>query len=174
MKNYLKKHILSLIFTILTLVIMILIFCFSHQVGEESSNTSTGIFYFLANLFNKDFPNLSESAQLEILAKYVLLVRKAAHFSIFAALGFFSNLALRRFFAEKSLPLPRFSLVFNALFCFIYACSDEFHQLFIPGRVGCFTDVLIDFSGSVTALLVIAIFLNLFKKDATQYKEKPL
>ncbi len=165
MKNYLKKHKSSLIFAFLTLAIMVLIFCFSHQAGDDSSITSSGISLFLAKLFNKSFEELSDSVQLEILSKYSFFVRKAAHFSIFAALGFFSNLALRRFFVEENVPLPRFSLVFNALFCFVYACSDEFHQLFIAGRVGSFTDVLIDFSGSVTALLLIAIFLGLFRKN---------
>jgi len=174
MKNHIKKHKLSIIFAILALAIMILIFFFSHQAGDESSSTSSGISMFLAKLFTKDFDNLSDASQFEVLSKYSFFVRKAAHFSVFAALGFFSNLALRRFFIENKISLPRFSIILNALFCFVYACSDEFHQLFIPGRVGCFSDVLIDFSGSVTALLVIAIFLKLFKKNATQYKEKPL
>ena len=39
--------------------------------------------------------------------------------------------------------------------CFLYACSDEFHQLFVPDRAGLFTDVLVDTAGAVIALLVL-------------------
>ena len=27
---------------------------------------------------------------------------------------------------------------------FLYACSDEYHQTFTPGRVGCVSDVMIE------------------------------
>lgn len=38
--------------------------------------------------------------------------------------------------------------------CFIYACTDEYHQTFVSGRTGQFSDVLIDTMGSVVACLV--------------------
>ena len=39
---------------------------------------------------------------------------------------------------------------------FFYACTDEIHQLFVPGRSGQFTDVMIDCIGAalITAGLV--------------------
>lgn len=40
---------------------------------------------------------------------------------------------------------------------FIYACTDEIHQLFVPGRAGRFTDVLIDTTGGIIMLLFIAL-----------------
>ena len=39
------------------------------------------------------------------------------------------------------------------LICFVYACSDEWHQTFVPGRAGQFRDVLLDTAGSLTGLL---------------------
>ena len=33
--------------------------------------------------------------------------------------------------------------------------TDEFHQLFVPGRAGLFADVLIDTSGAAVAMLVV-------------------
>lgn len=164
MKKYIKSHKISIIFALLTFGVMVLIFCFSHQAGDESSSASSGVTLFIVRLFYKGFDKLSIAAQLEILSRYSFFVRKAAHFSIFAALGIFSNLSIRFFYREKNVSLPRFSLVFNALFCFIYACSDEFHQLFIAGRVGSFSDVLIDFSGSLTAILGMAIIIWLVNK----------
>ena len=38
----------------------------------------------------------------------------------------------------------------------LYACSDEFHQLFVAGRAGRINDVLIDSAGAVLGL---ALFL---------------
>ena len=37
---------------------------------------------------------------------------------------------------------------------FIYAGFDEFHQLFIPGRSGSFSDVLIDLRGGIIGLFI--------------------
>ena len=38
--------------------------------------------------------------------------------------------------------------------CFLYACTDEFHQLFIAGRSAEIKDVLIDSFGSLTSILL--------------------
>lgn len=42
-------------------------------------------------------------------------------------------------------------------FVFLYACSDEFHQYFIPGRAMAFKDVLIDTSGGITGYIIVTI-----------------
>ena len=39
-------------------------------------------------------------------------------------------------------------VLLSLLICFLYACSDEIHQLFIVGRSGNAYDVLIDTIGS--------------------------
>ena len=76
------------------------------------------------------------------------IVRKLAHYSIYTLLGFLASLTVgrRRLFSKKSLGV--------LLFCFLYACSDEIHQIFVPGRAGMFTDVLIDTSGALTGMLI--------------------
>lgn len=47
---------------------------------------------------------------------------------------------------------------------FVYAASDEIHQLFVPGRSGQFTDVLIDTAGGIIAATVVCLFRRRFKK----------
>jgi len=47
------------------------------------------------------------------------------------------------------------SYILGILFSFIYAISDEIHQLFVLGRHGRVTDVLIDLTG--TALFIILV-----------------
>jgi len=37
---------------------------------------------------------------------------------------------------------------------FLYACTDEFHQSFVPGRACLFRDVMIDTSGGAFAMII--------------------
>lgn len=55
--------------------------------------------------------------------------------------------------SHRNLIIPALSWAF----CILYAASDEFHQLFVPGRAGLITDVCIDSAG---ALLGILLFLG--------------
>ena len=50
-------------------------------------------------------------------------------------------------------------MIFGVLFSIFYAVSDEFHQLFVPGRFSSLGDVLIDFSGIFLATLVYIAIL---------------
>jgi VanZ family protein len=85
------------------------------------------------------------------------LVRKAAHFTEYLILG----LLLFNGFVSKRALARAFFLALAAGVC--YAVSDEIHQLFVPGRTGKVTDVLIDGTGilfgagalSIKALLKI-------------------
>ena len=63
------------------------------------------------------------------------IVRKCAHMTEYAILTFL----LYKTFVHKQNPLIK-----SFLFTVLYACSDEFHQLFIPGRAGQIRDVCID------------------------------
>ncbi len=50
-------------------------------------------------------------------------------------------------------------------FAFIYAVSDEIHQLFVPGRQASVFDVLIDAAGIVLALFLIAVLqVTIFRR----------
>ena len=39
--------------------------------------------------------------------------------------------------------------------CVLYAISDEIHQIFVPGRSGQFSDVLLDSAGAVIGAFVV-------------------
>jgi hypothetical protein len=49
---------------------------------------------------------------------------------------------------------PRKNVVLSMAFCTLLAVSDEYHQTFVPGRGGTWTDVAIDWIGIVLAGLV--------------------
>ena len=50
------------------------------------------------------------------------------------------------------------------IICFLYASSDEFHQLFVPGRSGQVTDIFIDMIGVVLGLLLVFL-IRCFRKE---------
>ncbi len=145
-----KAHRIRLrFFGILTVLIMAAIFLFSAQSGDESGKLSDG---FLASLIGavleRLLPPLSGQGMDADIRKY-------AHMAEFFCLGVSVFLYLsERFTWRRSVKTPLFSLAI----CFLYACSDEVHQLFVPGRAGMFRDVLIDSVGfSIGILLVFLI-----------------
>jgi VanZ family protein len=48
------------------------------------------------------------------------------------------------------------SILFGVACCFVYAVSDEYHQTFVPGRGGTWTDVAIDMAGVLVVALLAA------------------
>ena len=58
--------------------------------------------------------------------------------------------------------------------CFLYAVSDEVHQVFVPGRAGRISDVMIDTSGAVLGILLVFSVIQLIKyrKNKTLSKSK--
>jgi VanZ family protein len=137
---------------VLLIAWMVVIFIFSQQSGEVSSEQSRFVVYIFNSLGINLDSTLGEMS--------TFLVRKAAHFSEYFILGLFAYNVLRDEFKFK------ISLVVTVLIVFLYACSDEFHQAFIPGRGPAFRDVLIDTSGGVTSTLVIYLRKLLKNKRA--------
>jgi VanZ family protein len=80
------------------------------------------------------------------------IVRKVAHFTEYAILGF---LAARAF---RTSPRPAIStrwILICATLIVVYALMDEYHQSFVPSRTASIFDSLIDTAGGLTALLVV-------------------
>lgn len=129
---------------ILVIAWMILIFAFSSQPGEISDENNKFVIYVFNLLgldLNSIFGTLSD-----------FIVRKAAHFTEYFILYI---LLYRALSTKKNLGIKVFVLAI--LIVFLYACSDEFHQVFVPGRGPAFRDVLVDTCGGLTAFLVMYI-----------------
>jgi VanZ family protein len=82
-----------------------------------------------------------------------ILLKKGAHFGVYAALAFWWWRALHN--VRRTSP-GRLSggavLVLPFILTVLYAASDEFHQSFTPNRFPSPWDVLIDAAGAATAL----------------------
>ncbi|AND83314.1 VanZ family protein [Clostridium tyrobutyricum] len=118
---------------------MILIFSFSSQSGVASDEKSRFIVY----LFNESGINLN--SVFGNLANFA--VRKFSHFTEY----FILYILLFNALYEKSKMKKTFLL--SIVIVFLYACSDEIHQFFVPGRSSRIRDVIIDTSGGFASLL---------------------
>lgn len=138
---------------------MVLIFVMSEFSGDISASQSGSVIEFFVRLFMPDFETLSAAERLEIVSRYQYVVRKGAHFSVYALLGAFSF----GFVSSYQNLKRRQSVIIALVFSVLYAASDEWHQTFIPGRAGVFTDVLYDGAGAVTGILIFLLLIFLFK-----------
>ncbi|MBQ0084268.1 MAG: VanZ family protein [Clostridiales bacterium] len=164
MKRKLFFRYFCLIFSI---AIMLLIFLMSAQNSNSSSGASGRFVAFFANVFVKGFREGSDEFRNSIIISAQFFVRKFAHFSLFGSLAFF----LCGFFStvfDKYLKNLLFSLASSLL----YAGTDEFHQVFVPGRSGEIRDILIDFSGAVIGTAIMLLIVYLFRRPKYEIRRK--
>ena len=85
-------------------------------------------------------------------------IRKLAHFTIFAIIGFCVSMFIGSYDMNKIIStLLSFTLTTG------YACVDEYIQTFIPGRNGSINDVMIDTFGVIIGIVlynIIIYFIN--------------
>lgn len=144
----------QIIMTVITVMWMVVIFLFSADPAEESSEKSMGIGYAVADFFVADFQEWSSKERMEYVEKIEYPIRKVGHGMEYAVLGF---LAMATTLLWKEKNKGKWTLFFFVWgITILYAVSDEIHQLFVPGRSCQITDVGID---SLGALLGIFSFL---------------
>lgn len=148
-----KRKIVSWIMLISWITI---IFFMSHQPGDVSSGQSDlviKIFEFIGIKLDSYFGDLS-----------TFIVRKISHFSEYLILYLLLYRTLCLYIDKKSAKL------YTLLGVFLYACSDEIHQYFIPGRAMAFKDVMIDTFGGVVAMISTYIY----DSDSAKGKNKKI
>ena len=105
------------------------IFQFSNENSTKSSSRSREVMRKIVNIFPYT-KNLSEKTKTKIVEKSQPIIRKLAHFSIYALVGV---LIMAFVSTYKLLLWKKFGI--SILVGLIYAISDEFHQSFIPRKI---------------------------------------
>lgn len=121
---------------------MLFIFYLSAQPAEQSNQLSSGITQAIIKLLGRLAPGIEPD-----LNSFNYFVRKNAHFVAYLVLGLLSSNAMGR-----NRPHSLRNGFIALLLCVLYAISDEVHQLFVPGRGGRVTDVLIDSAGAMVGI----------------------
>ena len=144
---------------ILALVWMCIIFSFSAQDRQESGAVSEGVSYELVSSTGFLFHlNLDEDQIREIAGSIERTVRKAAHMTEYAILAvLFYVWRWRRQLLAVAMAAA-------------YAASDEFHQLFVEGRAGRVSDVLIDSAGALVGVGICTLCIWLHRRRRQRRK----
>ena len=155
-----SKNNKSVVWLIITVVWMTVIFCFSAQPADVSTDTSLRVGMTIGKMSVPDFSKLPKEEQMDYAKKIEFPVRKMAHATEYAILGcLLTNLCL-------TFPMRK-AYMWGWLMGSAYAATDEFHQLFVSGRSGQMTDVMIDSVGCLTGCLLIYLILCIVKKHAS-------
>ena len=155
MKDFLKRH-AKLLISLLLIFQMLFIFAMS-SFGSDSSNAQSSQ---VIQILHQVFPSLSSHTSGLDASALAFIVRKTAHFTEYAILGLLFSFFYRQILPQKN-GLRLFVLAI--LSSFLYACTDEIHQLFVPGRSGQFTDVLVDTLGAFCGCLLLLAIRRLRK-----------
>lgn len=147
----------------IVILCMVIIFSFSMDNSQESTRKSEGVILEVASFLDFD---LTSRQQQYIIELFFVPVRKAAHFFIYLVLG----VTLISFLREFSIPIHKLILL-SIFLAFLYACSDEVHQLFVAGRSGQVSDVLLD---TIGASVGVGGYYLLFRKKLKEigYEQK--
>lgn len=140
-----KKKAYIILSWVFVAAVMIFIFLMSSANGETSSDISNSLLMRIIALTGLDISSH--------------FIRKAAHFSEFAALSFLLSNAVFATFNTKKAPVVAFPLA-----C-VYAVTDELHQLFSDGRACSVKDMLIDSSGALLGAIIFSLIILIYIKN---------
>lgn len=133
----------AVIWTALAAGWICLLFYFSGQTGDDSGELSGRLASWL-------YPRISFLAISRESFEHIL--RKLAHFGIFAVEGFLMRTAMynirSRFLVNG---------IIATVLCGIMAAANEIHEFYIPGRDCSVTDMAIDFSGAFLGICVSSL-----------------
>lgn len=152
-----KKIAITVPAAILLLALYILIFGFSAQDAETSGSLSQMISEKCVKFFN----NLSgghwtEDFMRNLSEYFEHPLRKLAHFSEYTCMGILLYVLWSQWIRRGR---KLYLLIILWVFC--SAATDEFHQLFVPGRYGSFADVLLDTCGGAFGMMLCAGIVKL-------------
>ena len=148
----------------LTVMWMLVIFVFSSQPADESTETSLFLGEIIESVCVPGFSDLSPEEKRLMAENIDFFVRKTAHATEYAVLGILLGLSMGDFTEEAYYKRQYRPYLVGTL----YAGTDEIHQLFVPGRAGLFTDVMIDSAGVLAGLLLLCVLKKITERQICQ------
>lgn len=151
-----------IIFGILIIINCAAIFYFSSQVADNSKKQSSRVVELVSNIM-PSIKKMQEAQKTKLKENIITpIVRKTAHFLIYAMLGIWTINFINTF---EKLKISQ-KIIISMLFCLLYATTDEFHQTLVSGRSGEIRDVLIDSLGALEGMLLIFLISKIIQKGS--------
>lgn len=129
---------------ILAVLLMILIFKMSGIPIKNSNQMSQNIAISIFKFLNISIENNN------LLNKFNYIIRKSSHFFSYMILA----IILYLHFSKQNISSNKI-INYVAILLILFAISDEIHQTYVPGRMGKFTDILIDSSGVILGIIIM-------------------
>ena len=146
-----KKTLIQILWHFLTLACMVVIFLLSSQDGQSSSQLSQGFIRYMEELLVIDISSMPNIQQI---------IRKGAHMFIYFVLGL---VTMGTMYTYKIRLKPKILITLSVVF--IYAITDEIHQIYVPGRSGSFVDVMIDTVGGFIGMMLMIGIMSRKRKN---------
>lgn len=162
------KRTLRYIAIFMTIVWMIVIFRFSMDDGNSSHELSDMCVKILNQVIYKfTGKDLMMSIAPAHYAMIELFLRKCAHMTIYFMLSM--NIMVVLFTFDMKMIIRMISAIGLS---FAYALTDEFHQSFVAGRAGLFSDCLIDTTGAIIGVIFSLVLYCVLYTIMTKYQKK--
>lgn len=146
--------------SILVIIWMFVIFNFSSQNGPKSTNTSDVVTSMVVNVTTSvTNKNVSREEVKKRVEDSTFLVRKMAHFTEYLILG----ILVLQLLSDYT-KINKRMLIVSLIICYLYAVSDEVHQIFISGRTAKVLDTFIDGAGSLVGIVIYSIYQSKCRK----------
>jgi len=130
--------------------------------GAESSKESYQFTNAVKEVVNGIKPNTVTQANFN---DFHALCRKLfGHFSLFLVDGVFSSIAILDLIKNKKCDTRLWRILIPLLFGLLIASLTEIIQIFVPGRAGLITDILIDFAGFLVGAFIIILIRFLINR----------
>ena len=153
---------IRILLIVLTLSVMATIFALSADTAVESDAKSDVISDSIIHQILRNF-DLTDEQIDTLVHTCVVIVRKTAHFTEYATLGFLLASVFVSFGLKTKLNIP-ISFIIGSL----YAVSDEIHQYFVPGRSCQISDMILDSAGVIAGIMFLLTSVYIFKKTHTK------
>lgn len=161
--RFIRSSMSSVIAGILLFFLYLMIFGFSGQNGEESGSLSHLISEKCVEIINSlSGKHWTVLMQQQLATYFEHPIRKFAHFSEYAVMG-----VLVYILWKSKITVRKKLFVLVTVWVFLSAAMDEFHQLFVPGRYGCFADVCLDTCGGMFGFLLMLLWEKIRNRSKT-------
>ena len=152
----------------ISIVLLVIWMAFIFFMSDMSTNTSNdkskdivnGIIDKVDKISNANDDIVKKHQSIKYVDEINFLFRKFMHATVYFALAILVfNLLIQ--VMKKKIHVYN---IWTIVICFLYACTDEYHQTFVMGRNGQCIDVLIDIVGAVLGCVIINIVYKMVKK----------
>lgn len=156
-----------LISWILVLIWMITIFYLSSMDSDQSNTKSKETINVVVENTIDVTNNIgitNEPTTKDNINSIVNVLNKPLRKCMHATVYFVLVILVINAFNQMHLLTRVNTYIYSIIICFIYACTDEIHQLYVVGRTGQFIDVLIDTIGALLGCLMFYVVCRIIKK----------